>query len=123
MPLQMLFQNAKSSLVRSFVRAKERAIIAFCVADVTNNTSFFWGRKVVVATKSFFFLFFFFLVEFQSAFFFMLYLGFQMVFFSSLTHSGKREFQCCMKKHFEQHAFARETGHAHDTLWRSDVDG
>ena len=94
MPLQMLFQNAKSSLVRSFVRAKERAIIAFCVADVTNNTSFFWGRKVVVATKSFFFFFFFFfLVEFPIRFFFfMLYLGFQMVFFlSSLTHSGKKE--------------------------------
>ena len=61
---------SKRVVSRSFVRAKERAIIAFCVADVTNNTSFFWGRKVVVATKSFFFLFFFFLVEFPIRFFF-----------------------------------------------------
>ena len=55
---------SKRVVSRSFVRAKERAIIAFCVADVTNNTSFFWGRKVVVAKS-----FFFFLWSFQSAFF------------------------------------------------------
>ena len=91
MPLQMLFQNAKSSLVRSFVRAKERAIIAFCVADVTNNTSFFWGRKVVVATKSFFFLFFFFLVEFPIRFFFHVIFRVSNGFFCLLSLTGEKE--------------------------------
>ena len=89
MPL-LLFQNA-SSLVRSFVRAKERAIIAFCVADVTNNTSFFWGRKVVVATKSFFFFFFFFFLGVSIRFFFHVIFRVSNGFFCLLSLTGEKE--------------------------------
>ena len=93
--VQMLFQNAKSSLVRcSF--AQERAIIAFVIADVTNNTSF-WGRKCC-GNKVFLLLVLLLSYGVSIRFFFMLYLGFQMVFL--LYSLGKRKFQCCMKKHF-----------------------